>query len=140
MRTRPNGFHPRMRLKRRRDFERAYHEGSRARGDLLVVVAVENDLGWTRLGLAVGRRVWRGAVGRNRVRRIFREAFRLEYGDLPRGVDLVLMAAGPGLRPSLAGTRAELVRLARKAQRRYQEKLSRAKGGPWEGDPQSSGG
>ena len=129
MGTRRNGFHPRMRLKRRSDFERAYREGSRARGRLLSVVAVENDLGWTRLGLAVGRRVWRRAVRRNRVRRIFREAFRLEYDQLPQGVDLILMAAAPELEPSLAETRAELVTLARKAQRRRQERLDQRAAG-----------
>jgi len=115
-----------MRLRRRRDFERAYRRGSRARGPLLVVVAVENRGAWTRLGLSVGRRIWRRAVQRNRVRRVFREAFRLEYEALPKGVDLVLIPAEPGLRPDLAATRAELVKLAHKAHRRAREKAEAA--------------
>ena len=120
----PFGLHPRMRLRRQRDFQRAYREGSRARGRLLVVVAVENELGWTRLGLAIGKKIWKGAVRRNRVRRIFREAFRLSRADLPVGVDLILMAAEPGLDPQLEETRSELVHLARKAHRRYLEKTA----------------
>jgi len=117
-----------MRLRRRRDFERAYRQGSRARGGLLVVVAVENGGEWTRLGLSVGRRIWRRAVQRNRVRRIFREAFRLEYEALPPGVDLVLIPAAPKLEPDLEATRAELVSLAHKAVRRAREKAEEAAG------------
>lgn len=127
---RAQGFHPRMRLVRKRDFDRAYREGSRARGTLLVVVAVPNDSDWTRIGLSIGRRIWRSAVRRNRVRRVFREAFRLEYEELPKGVDLVLMAASPGLKPDLEQTRRELVKLAQKATRRVHEKRAQIESGP----------
>lgn len=111
-----------MRIRRRGDFNRAYSQGSRARGSVLIVVAVQNGQEWTRMGLSVGRRIWRRAVQRNRVRRIFREAFRLEYENLPRGVDLVLIPAKGQLRPDLAATRAELVKLAHKATLRAIEK------------------
>ena len=120
----PHAFHPRMHLRRGRDFQHAYQAGSRARGGILVVVAVENGSEWTRLGLSVGRKIWRRAVQRNRVRRIFREAFRLEYQALPPGVDLILIPAEPALRPELAATRAELVKLAHKALGRAREKAA----------------
>ncbi len=61
---------------------------------------------------------------RNRVRRIFRESFRLEYPSLPAGFDLVLIAASPKLVPELEATRRELVSLAKKAARRFDEKAS----------------
>jgi ribonuclease P protein component len=54
-------------------------------------------------------------VQRNRVRRVFREAFRLSYADLPKGCDLVLMPATPKLAPTLGEVQAELGALARKA-------------------------
>jgi ribonuclease P protein component len=120
--------HPRnRRIVSKLDFERAFKEGSRARGAILLVVARPNGLDRTRLGLSVGKSVWKGAVQRNRVRRIFRESFRLSYQDLPAGVDLVLIPAAPKLVPKLDATRAELVSLSRKALRRAQEK---AAGGP----------
>ena len=123
---RPQAFHPAMRIRSRNHFERAYRRGSRARGSILIVVAVQNGESWTRLGLSVGRRIWRRAVQRNRVRRVFREAFRLEYAALPSGVDLVLIPAAAQLRPDLAATRAELVKLAHKATLRAIEKAGEA--------------
>lgn len=125
----PKAFaHPRnRRIVAKNDFERAFKEGSRARGSILLVVARPNGLDRTRLGLSVGRSIWKGAVQRNRIRRIFRESFRLSYADLPSGVDLVLIPAAPKLVPKLEATRAELVMLSRKAVRRAQEK---AAGGP----------
>ncbi len=125
----PKAFaHPRnRRIVAKNDFERAFKEGSRARGSILLVVARPNGLDRTRLGLSVGRSIWKGAVQRNRIRRIFRESFRLSYADLPSGVDLVLIPAAPKLVPKLDATRAELVMLSRKAVRRAQEK---AAGGP----------
>lgn len=108
-----------MRLVRGGDFDRAFAEGGRARGAVLLVVARPNGLDRSRLGLSVGRVIWKSAVKRNRVRRIFREAFRLSYGALPPGCDLVLVPAAPKLEPELATTCAELVRLAHQARERF---------------------
>ena len=111
-----------MRLRSALDFGRAYRDGSRARGSILLVVVRENGLPQTRLGLSVGRRIWRSAVRRNRVRRVFREAFRTAYPDLPRGLDIVLIPAAERLAPTLEPTRNELLRLVPKAHARYLEK------------------
>jgi ribonuclease P protein component len=69
----------------------------------------------TRLGLSVGKTIWKSAVKRNRIRRVFREAFRLAYPELPPGLDVVLIPARPKLVPVLADIRAELVGLVLKA-------------------------
>jgi len=118
------GFTHRMHVRSGSHFKRAYSRGSRAAGDLMTVALVPNELGHARLGLSVGKRVWKSAVKRNRVRRLFREAFRLEYTALPAGYALILIGSRPRVQPQLAATRAELVRLARKAQRRYADKLA----------------
>lgn len=101
-----------------------YREGRRARGELLLVIGAPNGRDHARVGLSVGRRIWRGAVERNRVRRVFREAFRLSVPELPVGLDLVLVPAAPALWPAVEPTRRELVRLAHKVARRL------AEGGP----------
>ncbi len=104
-----------MRLVRRRDFQRTYAEGGRARGRWLLVVAAPNGLETSRLGLSVGRAIWRHAVRRNRVRRLFREAFRLSYPELPTGADVILIPARPRIEPPLAELLAELVELCPRA-------------------------
>ncbi|MCK6446915.1 MAG: ribonuclease P protein component [Planctomycetes bacterium] len=119
--------HPRAaRMRGLVDFQRAYREGSRAKGSILTVVARANGLDRSRLGLSVGRAIWKSAVRRNRIRRIFREAFRLEQTRLPLGFDFVLIPAAPKLEPELAPTREELVRLARKAAARAEERRAHA--------------
>lgn len=122
-------FRPAMRIRRTRDFDRVYRQGSRARGELMTVAVVPNELPTTRLGLSIGKRVWKGAVQRNRVRRVFREAFRLEFAQLPTGVDLVMIGSIPAITPELEATRRELVRLAAKAHRRVLEKRAKAPAG-----------
>lgn len=108
--------HPReRRLVLARDFQHVYRAGGRARGASLVVVACENGLPLSRLGLSVGKTIWKSAVKRNRIRRIFREAFRLEYAELPVGIDLILIPPRPKFVPVLAEIRAEIATLARQA-------------------------
>ena len=107
-----------MHMKSGKDFQRVFREGRRARGEILLVVVNENGLGVTRLGLSVGRKIWKSAVRRNRVRRIFRESFRLTREKLPVGLDVILIPSKPGLRPQLAPTCQELEKLVHEALRR----------------------
>lgn len=121
-------FLPReTRVVRAADFERAWKQGSRARGDLLLVVAAPNGKTLARYGLSVGKKVWKGAVPRNRVRRIFREAFRLTRHALPPGFDYILVPAAPKLCPELAATCRELGRLGPKAVARWANKAPEGK-------------
>jgi len=115
---RPLSYPRHLRLVHKKDFERVYREGLRARGASLLVVGAPNELPHARLGLSVGKSIWKGAVERNRVRRVFREAFRLSQHELPPGLDLILIPGRPALEPELAATRAELVELAGKIARK----------------------
>jgi ribonuclease P protein component len=73
--------------------------------------------GGTRLGVSVGRRVG-GAVARNRVKRLLREAFWAVAGELGEGHDFVIVAraevAGLEERDGLAGIERSLRELVEK--------------------------
>lgn len=104
------------RMKSPAAFDRAYARRKSASDGVLIVYACENGLAHPRLGCSVSKKVG-GAVVRNRVKRLFREAFRLDQHLLPPGVDLVLIPR-PGGPPALAAVRASLVKLAAQAARK----------------------
>jgi len=72
----------RERLLHRGDYDRVYARQCRAGDGTLLVYVDRNGLGWSRLGLSVGRKAG-GAVARNRIRRRIREGFRLSKESLP---------------------------------------------------------
>lgn len=76
------------RLRGTNAFARVFGTRCSASNKLLVVYAAANGLPYSRLGLAVGKKHG-GAVRRNRIKRLLREAFRLEGDALPAGYDLV---------------------------------------------------
>jgi ribonuclease P protein component len=90
----PHAFRPHEHLRRPSDFRRVYERRRSASDGWLIVYARENGLPHLRLGLSVSRKVGR-AVHRNRLRRLYREAFRLTRHDLPVGLDLVLIPRSP---------------------------------------------
>ncbi len=83
-------FLPRMHLRQSRDFAQIYASGLRVGDDHLLVFAVRNLLGYSRLGLSVSRKHG-PAVRRNLKRRRLKESFRLTLQQLPLGLDLVLV-------------------------------------------------
>jgi ribonuclease P protein component len=64
---------------------------SHAGRELVLYVFPRGEDSEPRLGLSVSRKVG-GAVDRNRVKRLLREAFALESSRLPRGTDAVVVA------------------------------------------------
>jgi ribonuclease P protein component len=92
---RPPGARPRpgrMRLSRSADFDRVFRHGrSHAGRELVLYVFPRGESDEPRLGLSVSRKVG-GAVERNRVKRLLREAFALEAKRLPAATDAVVVA------------------------------------------------
>ena len=99
-----------QRLRRRRDFVHAYEQGRRLRTSHLLVYASpreEDAPEGFRVGFAVGKR-FGGAVARNRLRRVLREACRSALLEPEARWDLVIVPRPEAAEAAFADLAAEL--------------------------------
>src|ERR1700731_3202873 len=87
-------FRPHEHLRRPSDFKRVYERRRSASDAWLIVYVCENALPYLRLGLSVSRK-FGGAVQRNRLRRLYKEAYRLTKAGIPGGLALTLFPGPP---------------------------------------------
>lgn len=101
------------RLRKGREFDELYEQGTVVGGPLLVLRYRKNEVGYTRWGFAVGRRIAKRAVERNRVRRRLREAARSLA--VREGYDVVVTARARSVEASYWELKGALVALLRRA-------------------------
>ncbi|WP_437194251.1 ribonuclease P protein component [Planctomicrobium sp. SH527] len=79
-----------FRLRSSIDFARIYDLNQKASNPHLLIFAAINRLDYSRIGLSVSRRHG-NSVRRHRLRRLLKEAFRLQQHEIPAGMDLILI-------------------------------------------------
>lgn len=84
---REHSFPKSLRLRSRLDYKRMLSRNRRYNGTFFAIDVRKTESSVTRLGITVSRR-FGDAHRRNRFKRIVREAFRLCYDELIKGVDL----------------------------------------------------
>ncbi|GAB4163002.1 MAG: ribonuclease P protein component [Planctomycetota bacterium] len=115
--TEHRGLPRSARLLSTREFRRVYAKGRRARSRSLIAVGLPAiRAGSARLGLSVSKDHGR-AVRRNKIKRLLREAFRLERAMLPEDLDLVLIPRVQDSKLRLELLRKEIRSLAAQVRR-----------------------
>jgi ribonuclease P protein component len=114
----PNSFRfrPHEHLRRTKDFRLVYDRRRSVSDQWLIVYGRENGLPYLRLGMSVSRKVG-PAPHRNRLRRLYREAFRLTRHEMPVGLDVVLIPRRHDL-PDLEDLKQSLPKLVRQVSRK----------------------
>jgi ribonuclease P protein component len=112
-------FTRQQRLRAKSDFERVYALKCKAADGVLLIFAARNSLEVTRLGLSVSKKHG-GAVVRNRLKRLLREAFRLMQEQLPCGLDLIAIPLAKE-RANLLAYQESLVKITKRLVRRLDQ-------------------
>ena len=96
MHNEPRKQKPLVSLKKQSEFKHVFGRGKSAAMPLFVLYAASNDLGYSRLGVSISKKVG-NAVVRNRVKRWVREYCRLMLGGTKPGqaFDLIVIARTP---------------------------------------------
>ncbi len=109
-------FRPHERIKDPSVFRRAFERRRWESDATLTIYGIENGLEHARLGLSVSKKKVKTAAGRNRIKRLIREAFRLSKLELPIGLDLIVVPKNP--RADFAAIHRSLPNLAQALERR----------------------
>jgi len=95
-------FPKKKRLISNQQFKAVLARSLRLSNGLLTLYMAENDCGYPRLGVSVGKSCG-GAIVRNRLKRLLREAFRQSQDVIPAGFDYLLMISPRWLKKTGTG-------------------------------------
>ena len=112
------------RVRKRREYQRIQSGGRRlSLAHFVLIVSAREGGGGARLGIAASRKIG-GAVVRNRMRRLIREAFRCTRELFPDDIDVVVIVKSAPAEFALA----DVVNEWRAAERPLKKRLAEARG------------
>jgi len=80
-----------LRLKKNLEFKRVYKQGRSVANRFAVMYILHNGTPHRKAGFSVSKKIG-GAVERNKLKRLFREVYRLNQENLINGIDIVFIA------------------------------------------------
>lgn len=78
-------------LKNSNEFGHVMKKGSWFAGDLISIYVLKNNNEFNLLGIAVGKKFSKSSVKRNRVKRLIKEAYRLNENIINKGNSIVII-------------------------------------------------
>lgn len=112
------GFTAAQRLRTPEEYKRVYDLRRSVGDDCLLLFAAWNELGRTRLGTSVSKKVGNSVV-RHHWKRLIREAFRLQQHELPAGLDLIVLPRAKSEEIEFAAVRTSLKALLTRSVRKW---------------------
>jgi ribonuclease P protein component len=100
------GFSPQRRLKNPADYKKVFAKPVKSSDTYFTLLAIQNDLDHSRLGLAIAKKSIKKAVHRNIIKRTVRENFRLQ--ENLGNIDIVVLARREAIGVPLALLRKSL--------------------------------
>ena len=102
-------------LKKNKDFQIVYQQGTSQANRYLVMYVLENQYMKNRLGISVSKKVGNSVV-RHRVTRLIRESYRLNELLFKKSLDIVVIARPSAKEKSYQEIESALLHLAKKHQ------------------------
>lgn len=118
MKSKP--FPRELRLLTPSQFSNVFNNPVKAVSDHLTLLAKHNNLDHPRIGLTIAKKKEKRAVGRNRIKRIIRESFRLNQHNLPN-IDIVVIARNDVGKADNEDLHKQLLRLWKKISQRSKQ-------------------
>jgi ribonuclease P protein component len=103
-----------VRLRKNKKFQFVYTNGISYANKLAVLYVIPNQQNLRHVGFAAGKRLG-CAVVRNRVKRLLREAYRLNQNKLLDGFDLIAVGRRPIVKASFSDAEKALLDLCKRA-------------------------
>ena len=80
------------RLKKKKDFERAFEKGKNIKGDTIYLKVLKTEEPLTRIGFIVSKKVSLKAVERNKIKRRMRDSVKRILNTIENGLDIIVTA------------------------------------------------
>lgn len=78
-------------IKKSTEFQHVFKSGKWYSADVLMIYIVKNNQEFNKVGIAVGKKVSNRSTKRNRMKRLIKEAYRLNENSLQSGYNIVIV-------------------------------------------------